>query len=389
MKFDRAIFAGVFFLCLTGGGASANDRQLCLEDTLRGDLDPVYAACSKLLAATFVKPALQAKYHWRKAEILYRQHQFKEALEAIELSLILAPDFPPALMRRAYVLSHLGRRDKAFAAAEQLVAAAPEWSNSPLTLAFLGVFHLTFEQRFHAFSRSLALDPDNYIARNGFASFLVAIGMIKEGEAQWQTVLDADREAVDAHFHFTIGSDEFELYGLVLETRGSYFSANQQSDKALADFTRLIELHPLKARGYYFRARQFLLAKQLDLAEADIAKALELLPDYTKALEVRVQINFKRKQYEQVVRDTDVLLAGETEERAVLESLRGAALRYLNRPKEAFESFLQSAKLEPLFANDRKYRMKRQGYYSGTTEKFLEDEKFLNGLMACAIDPDC
>jgi len=389
MRFDRTIFTSVLFICLMGAHASANDRQLCLEDTLRGDLDPVHAACSRLLDGNFVKLDLQAKYHWRKAEILYRQHKFKKALEAVELSLVLDPVFPAALRRRAMALSHLGRGNEAFVAAGKLIATAPEWSGSHLTLASLGVFHLTFDQRMKALARAVELDPKNYLARLSFGSFLIARGRIKEGETQWQVVLEADREVVDAQYHYMRGRDEFELYGYMLEVRGGYHLYNNRYDEAHADFTRLIKLHPEKARGYSLRARQYMYTKQFELAEADVAKALELLPNYSMALGLRVWLRYEQKNYQQAIEDADVLLAGETRERANIHRFRGFAHRKLDNFKQAFENFLAAAKLDPTYATDAKLRMTDRGYYPETADGSVEDIKFTNGLMACAIDPKC
>ncbi|MEO1159778.1 MAG: hypothetical protein AAFW74_04865, partial [Pseudomonadota bacterium] len=180
MNLGRTIFASVFFFCLMGLGASADDRKLCLEDTLRGDLEPVYAACSRLLDTGFVKPDLQAKYHWRKAEILYRQHKFKETLETIDLSLVLAPEFPPALLRRAAVLAQLGRRDDAFLAAVKLYETAPEWSSSLTVLAELSAYHITFNQREKIHALAVELDQEDYLARKSYGLFLYRRGKIKQ-----------------------------------------------------------------------------------------------------------------------------------------------------------------------------------------------------------------
>lgn len=389
MRFGRTIFASVFFFCLMGAGASADDRQLCLEDTLRGDLDPVYAACSKLLADKDAKSDQVAKYHWRIGEILYRKHRFEETLEAIDASLELDSTFPPALLRRAAVLAQLRRRDDAYFAARRLFANAPDWSSSLTVLADLSAYHITFDRREKIFAGAVELDPQDYVARKSYGHFLYQRGKIKEAEAQWQVVLDADREAVNAQYHFTKGADEFELYGIMLEFRGSYYGDNQQNDKALADFNWLIELYPDKARGYYLRARQYLRMNKSQLASADIAKSLELLPGYIRALEQRVEVNLKQKKYEQVLADADIVLAGEARQRAWIEHYRGVALRGLGRPTDAFESFLTSAKLDPNAANALMARMTGQGYYSETAKHSVEDEKFLNGLMACSIDPKC
>lgn len=389
MRFGRTIFTGVLFIVLMGVDASADDRKLCLEDTLRGDLDPVYTACSKLLADNDAKPEQAAKYHWRIAEILYRKHRFKETLEAVELSLELAPRFPPALLRRAAVLAQLRRRDDAYFAARKLYAAAPEWSKSLTVLANLSAYHITFGQREKMHARAVELDPKDHVARKSYGIFLYNHGKIKQAEAQWQAVLDADRDAVNAQYHFTKGPDEFELYGIMLEVRGTIYGDNQQNAKALADFDRLIKLYPDKARGYYLRARQYERMDDYRGATADLSKSLDLLPGYIRALEVRVQVNLNQKKYEQVVRDADIVLAGEARQRAWIERFRAFALRGLGRPTDAFEGFLTSAKLEPGVANDMKFRMIRQGYLSDSAEHSLKSDRFLNGLMACSVDPDC
>ena len=175
----------------------------------------------------------------------------------------------------------------------------------------------------------------------------------------------------------------------MLETRGQHYSATRQPDKALADYTRLIELYPQMARGYYDRARHHLNFDQLGLAEADIAKSLELQRDYSKALELSVSVKFFQKKYQQVIKDADGLLAGETEAPAHLLLYRGYSLREMGRPEEAFESFWSAAKMLPFVASDMKSRMLARGYYSGSEEDSVEDNKFINGLKACAVDPGC
>ncbi|MEM7636202.1 MAG: tetratricopeptide repeat protein [Pseudomonadota bacterium] len=357
---------------------------------MRGDLDPVYAACSKLLAAKDVKPDQAAKYHWRRAEILYRQDRFKETLEAIDASLKLDPTFPPALMRRAVVLAQLLRRDDSYFAARKLYAVAPEWSKSLTVLANLSAYHITFGRREKIHARAVELDPKDYDARKSFGLFLYRRGKIKQAEAQWQIILDADREAVNAQYSFFHkGEDGFELYGSTLGLRGTIYGDNRQNAKALVDFDRLIKLYPDKARGYYLRARQYLRMNELQLAAADIAKSLELLPGYIRALEERVLLNLKQKNYQQVVTDADIVLAGEARKRAWIGRYRGVALRGLGRANDAFESFLTSAKLDPEVANALMARMITQGYYSDTAKHSVKDHTFLNGLMACSIDPKC
>ncbi|MEO1162007.1 MAG: hypothetical protein AAFW74_16445, partial [Pseudomonadota bacterium] len=178
-------------------------------------------------------------------------------------------------------------------------------------------------------------------------------------------------------------------YGSTLELRGSYYGDTRQPGKALADLNRLIEIYPDKARGYYLRARQYMQMDDYQRADADIARSLKLMPGYIRALEVRVQVNLNRKNYEQVVRDADIVLAGKAQKRAWTERFRAFALRGLGRSPEAFEGFLTSARLDEGLANDMRSRMSMRGYYSETAEQGVERDEFLNGLTACSIDPEC
>ena len=77
--------------------------------------------------------------------------------------------------------------------------------------------------------------------------------------------------------------------------RGAAFAARMEYVRAIADFTRAIELDPKESKRYYDRAHARFMAKQPALAMADLDKAIELKPDDAKALEARASVRLSDK----------------------------------------------------------------------------------------------
>jgi tetratricopeptide (TPR) repeat protein len=79
------------------------------------------ASCEKALAAASAKPT---SVSWLvqlwlfKGGILYFLHRFSNSLGALEQSLALDPNYPPALAQKAYILQRIGYQEQALATAE-------------------------------------------------------------------------------------------------------------------------------------------------------------------------------------------------------------------------------------------------------------------------------
>jgi tetratricopeptide (TPR) repeat protein len=65
-------------------------------------------------------------------------------------------------------------------------------------------------------------------------------------------------------------------YFAVYNIRGHVYEERGEFDKALADYTKCIELSPNAASGYYFRANLWEKMGDLENATADKAKSREL-----------------------------------------------------------------------------------------------------------------
>ena len=58
--------------------------------------------------------------------------------------------------------------------------------------------------------------------------------------------------------------------------RGTVYYEEREYDKAIADFTKAIEIDPKNASGYHGRALVYRATDKTEKAEADFAKAREL-----------------------------------------------------------------------------------------------------------------
>ena len=81
-------------------------------------------------------------------------------------------------------------------------------------------------------------------------------------------------------------------------------------DKAIADYTRAIELNPKLAEAYNNRAYIYMVKKEYGAALADLNEALQLRPDYVNALMNRGDIYnyYYAIDYQRAVADYDQVL---------------------------------------------------------------------------------
>ena len=81
-----------------------------------------------------------------------------------------------------------------------------------------------------------------------------------------------------------------ELYAGIVDPyyyRGLAWGNKRDFDKAIADFTKTIELDPQNAQAYYFRGLAWGTKSDYDKAIADFTKAIEIDPKYAKAYRSR------------------------------------------------------------------------------------------------------
>jgi tetratricopeptide (TPR) repeat protein len=92
--------------------------------------------------------------------------------------------------------------------------------------------------------------------------------------------------------------------------QGDYDYEHGNCDKAIADYTRAIELNPNLAEAYNNRAYIYMVKKDYGLALPDLDRALQLRPNYVNALMNRGDIYnyYYEINYERAVADYDQVL---------------------------------------------------------------------------------
>jgi tetratricopeptide (TPR) repeat protein len=155
---------------------------------------------------------------------------------------------------------------------------------------------------------------DVMIRRSGFALAL-GLWIAATGAAR------ADFSACGSALQATDPHQQIELYTICL-TKGGIASGDRagaynnrgvaylglgEEDQALADFSAAIENDPKWNTSYLNRARIYLSRRQLDMARADLDRALKLTPgsNWTEALLLRARVYLAQKDPQAARADLD------------------------------------------------------------------------------------
>ncbi|MFH0761965.1 MAG: tetratricopeptide repeat protein [Bacteroidota bacterium] len=189
---------------------------------------------------------------------------------------------------------------------------------------------------------------------------------------------------------------------------GYYYRDLNQNEKAIASYTRAIEIKPLGYMGYSNRGEVLFGLGQLDKALGDMNKAILLKPDYAKALSNRGALYGSQKKYDLALADLDSALSMDPHnERALTNRLlvyynmgdyekasrdassflaikpgnadilnqRGLCLDQLNKNKEALADFNEAIAINPkkgYYYQNRSYLLAKTGDPSGALKDILK-----------------
>ena len=103
----------------------------------------------------------------------------------------------------------------------------------------------------------------------------------------------------------------------------TYLILSDDNDKAIADFTKAIELRPDVAQAYNNRGNVYTNKGDFGKALEDLNKAIEIDPNYANAYNNRASIHMKMQNYDQSWEDVHKAEAlGVLVEPKVLEELK-------------------------------------------------------------------
>lgn len=85
--------------------------------------------------------------------------------------------------------------------------------------------------------------------------------------------------------------------------RGDARFKKGETDRAISDFTRAIEMNPKFAMAHFYRGRAYLSKRELDQSVSDLNKAIEIDPGFAVAYSERAMVYYIRKDYDKVWED--------------------------------------------------------------------------------------
>ncbi len=154
-------------------------------------------------------------------------------------------------------------------------------------------------------------------------------------------------------------------------TRGDFYRALGQYDKAIADFTSAIEEKPDEGYGYYKRGWCYELSGDLDKAMEDYGLGIDIDSDYAYIRLNRGEVLLIRGEKEKAEADFQKILQIDT--LASSESCRMYALHFLGRDEEAAEWMQKMIDADPDNCGnyyDKACLYTRMGRYDEAVEAF-------------------
>jgi tetratricopeptide (TPR) repeat protein len=149
--------------------------------------------------------------------------------------------------------------------------------------------------------------------------------------------------------------------------RAEKFRKNNETDKALASYTRAVELYPGYFQALAARGDLLVLGRKLAEAAADFERALKLNPQYAPALRGSGYCKLERREFAEAVKDFEKAVSAQPDNTNTYLLLGIAYLELDRRPaaKEALFKALGSGSrqelrayiyLANLYARERQYK---------------------------------
>ena len=189
-----------------------------------------------------------------------------DALRAYRQALLLDPQSSQAIIGLSRVLGQLNRKDDAFDTLLQGLDVAPQDINLLLAVGNAYQSTLDYPAARQAYSRALAIDPNDVSALASMDNLELVDG--KSSEALNSLLQLAEDEP---------GADIYEILAVQYQTRGEWHQALYWRQRAVA-------IEPFNGVAWLNLGNQYLGLEDLDNAEVAISKAIQFLPASPAAL---------------------------------------------------------------------------------------------------------
>jgi tetratricopeptide (TPR) repeat protein len=133
---------------------------------------------------------------------------------------------------------------------------------------------------------------------------------------------------------------------LAYDSRGSAFAASGEYARAIADYTRALELDPKFVDALVNRALAYNATQQYELASADANKAIQINPDFSLAYFSRAYTLAQEQKYDLAISDYDKILDSNPTNRLALQS-RAAAYFGSGKYSQSIADYTQVIQMNP------------------------------------------
>ena len=265
---------------------------------------------------------------------LFHLQRYREAVGSLQQAVALQPNLPMAGTLQV-LMGRASRELRRFDAAEEhfrlAMAIDPRDATPLLDLAALRAAQQRHREAEELTRRARELQPNDPGTLQNVAESLRKQGRYEDAVAAYRDVLAVDPEFALAHAGMGDALFTLERYEEALEALAT--AVNLQPDLPVA-----ASLHRLMGRA----------AQELGYADADahFARALEIDPRDTDAIDRLAMARFQEKRYDEA-HALYRTLAELTPDSAQTHSNLGATLYYLGRSQDALRSFERALALDP------------------------------------------
>lgn len=198
---------------------------------------------------------------------------------------------------------------------------------------------------------------------------------------------DESRPPAEAIREYTLAIESGKLSQRYLveahRGRGHAYWRNGNENKALADYTRAIELNPEDDWAYFTRGRAYMLCGQFNKAIADHTKAIELNPDFAGAYTGRGVAYMKKGDLDKALADNTRVIELEPEFSWGYRN-RGSVYHMKGDPDKAIADYTKAIEVNPKDA--LAYSFRGLAYHNrGDDDKAIVD--FTRAVELAPRDP--
>jgi tetratricopeptide (TPR) repeat protein len=162
----------------------------------------------------------------------------------------------------------------------------------------------------------------------------------------WDEKSEYDKAIADYTKAIELKPDDGSIYN----NRGISWKSKGEYDKAIADYTKAIELKPSYAGAYSNRGISWKNKNEYDKAIADYTKAIELRPGYAAAYLNRGLVWSDKDEYEKALQDYTKAIELKPDY-VIAYNNRGTVLNHKAEYDKAIVDFMKAIELKPDYAN--------------------------------------